>query len=39
MENENKNLVLGRQDGNIEVYVVNIENEMDIPKLVYLMVG
>ncbi|KAF2879488.1 hypothetical protein ILUMI_26683 [Ignelater luminosus] len=37
MENENKNLIIGRQDGSIEVYVVNIENDMDIPKLVYFM--
>lgn len=37
-ESDTKNLIVGRQDGTIEVYLINIEDKADFPKLIYLYV-
>ncbi|KAJ8944863.1 hypothetical protein NQ314_009353, partial [Rhamnusium bicolor] len=36
--NGTKNLIIGRQDGNIEVYQVNIHDTMDSSRLIFLYV-
>ncbi|KAK4887270.1 hypothetical protein RN001_003541 [Aquatica leii] len=36
VESEHKNLILGRQDGNIEVYAVNLSDENEQSKLLYI---
>lgn len=36
--NDIKNLILGRSDGNIEVYTLNILDAFDTPIQIYLMV-
>ncbi|KAL1505873.1 hypothetical protein ABEB36_005330 [Hypothenemus hampei] len=34
--NGQKNLILGRQDGNVEIYYVNVQDEMDSTSLIFL---
>ncbi|XP_048519315.1 Bardet-Biedl syndrome 7 protein homolog isoform X1 [Dendroctonus ponderosae] len=34
--NGDKNLILGRQDGNIEIYYVNVHDEMDASHIIFL---
>lgn len=36
--NGNNNLIIGRQDGNIEVYMVNIEDMTDVPSSIFIYV-
>lgn len=36
--NGNKNLIVGRQDGNVEVYNLNMFDPLDKPILIYEMV-
>lgn len=33
--NGDKNLILGRQDGNVEIYYVNVHDEMDATHLIF----
>lgn len=36
--NGGKNLILGRQDGNIEIYYINLRDEMDATSLIFVEV-
>lgn len=33
--NGSKNLILGRQDGSIEVFIININDKLDAPVIIY----
>lgn len=36
--NGGKNLILGRQDGSIEIYYINLRDEMDATSLIFVEV-